>query len=889
MNGNAPQLTREALLCGAIELGLRLSHRESDRSAELRGITTLFAVDVDVLSAYANPHNNAGYVAFTGLLDPPASQVFGRGARGSVSPSMVGLAEMLGRYLFRDDQAGNPKVLLEPLESEFFDVLSAIEHKYIVEVQQTLSNYEAEKRNLTKVVEQYLRAPQLSAISFVEQLASQLEKTLPALYGRYNAGREVHRLGELLRVDDGRLLFSRNCGEIADALTETQRSPVASKQLDEIRRMWTAAVNETLPRENFERDGSHSKTLSSRGAARREIKRMHDAEVMAQVEWLNRFFAEHMIPIRVCFLTGASRLCSAALRRFHKVQNHRTRAPRWGTHKSLNFGRYLALAGPLDGLPDPRARDCIDSLSWAPIRDLRSFIVDDTFVDFAAAANQKAPECSMGDGLARWLPVFFSEASGPMAGVHGKLAASYQKLHDLPEAISGMQKSFLHANSLSDKAYAELEQRFADYVRLVGASHAVERGVRHRVLADIGKIFSGQDPARLLGEHLRAEMSRFIQKISASVIPHLQSNNESQQGEKLVPTRGVPPLILTRFGEVEELTSQVLYQLRNRTTSISHFIEEVEQRFKEITQKYTEQEQLYLWLLCKALVFAVYGEWRAAYTLATQAFTVSQLELMHTGEDDGMPPLAAERKITGREALYLCHVTARRQPQDSRWWLFETQRWQTLWTSAFQKERPDLERKGLQTLADFHFLRMRAEHIAMRLTVMLSSSAEANADVLVERTPSEEPRFMVEVEDVLKQLRADTMLEAIAKTSSSAVASHCYVQRQCLVNLLQFQILSTRPKSTPPASNDAICDWVKQLKANIEQPPHTVTHMLCPSQLDLLVMRCGEVLSGSMSANGTDSPEFPISTMPYDSWRFDRYRLLLKSHDLAGTTDAEKA
>lgn len=873
----APSRTKQELLCGALELGLRMTHRESDRLADLHGCTTLFAVDVDVLTAYANPHDNAHYVVLTGLLDRTESRESSGRTVHRGTPTMVGLAEMLGRYLFREGPEMGPKLLLEPLETEFFDVLGAIERHYLAEMQRTAANLDTERARLQKVVDEYLRSPEVGPVQFVARLAERLEVALPVLYGRYSAAREIHRLGELLRVEDGRLLFAGNCTEVAEALgrLESGVDSSASAGFDTIHAAWRQAIEFTSPRPReagprSEGDAPGRATAQGRDLAHRQKKRDSDARAMAQVEWLNRHFAHQGIPLRICFLTGAGRLCSAALRRFNAVAEHRLPAPRVGSQESRNFGRYLALASPVDGLPSLDDPDQALHMGWAPIRDLRSFVVDDAFVDFAGA-TQDSPEASLGDGLARWLPVFFSQGTSLPGGRHQDLADSYLSLHELKRARAAP----FEAESLPDEAYAELQARFDAYLRFVGAAHAVERGLRHRVVADIGKIFAGADPARLLGDRLRLEMSRLVMHVSSTMIRRVEASSAKLLRDDRIPVRGVPPLILTRYRGIEQVILEVLSHLRERKCPIDELLRSIEVQVGENARDQAPHVRLYLWLLCKALIFAVYGDWRAAYALATQAFTVSQLQLFMSESDEADGRGTPEVRITGREALYLCHVAARRQAQDAQWWRFEGSKWQTLWATALAKEHSFLVEADRPRLVEFHQLRLKSERLALRLTLMLSAAADRGLAALVDERDPAEPAFEDEIDELVDHLRAKRMLAMREEedASGSVLASHWYVVRQCLVNRLQFTLLSLPSgRMLPHGVRAVVLKYSEALESNLYAMPPALADLLCPSLLDLLVLACAKSMTGTFEPSGAAEVVFPEAVMPYDVWRFGHYR-----------------
>lgn len=856
----SPKMTSEAALSGALELALRQAHRRSDEAGICEGVVTFYCLDVDILTAYSNPHRAAEYVEVSGLLDRTSSGI--RGKAGShtqeASSAMLGVIEMLGRYLFREDGLDSARVLLPSLAEEFFGVLGAIERNYLKEVLLTVENKNIATARLQGAVSEFLKRPKTAAVDFVKELAADLQRWLPALYGPYNAAREMHRLNELLRPEDDRLIFAESIDEIAEAISSRNFELKGHPHYSEILGAWTKAVGKTF---------QSGDPISSPGLDRskREWLRDNDAETLATVEWLNRWFAAKNIRARVCFLTGASRLCAAALLRFGKIENHRLPERKFSSVQTLSFGRYYALASPTFELPAASE----NSLCWTPIRDLRAFLVDDEFVEFLAPESNKSSD-GTDSGLTAWLAVFLSSGKDDF----NRVSASYLKLHGLPPASTA---TTFGVSDFGSSEFESLSRHWAGYISKVGAAHALERGTRHRVVADIGKIFQGHDPAALLGAHLQIQMSELVSNVGQRSIAR---DREFRDHETVMPatfpSRGVPPLVFSRFGNVERVIAEVMQHLSDHDRPITQIVKKVDAKLDEIATQMAPNVGLYMRLLCKAALFAVYGDWAVAQRLASQAYAVAQAaSVLGTDDFAEASSLEMDSPISGREAAYFAHVASRRQSRDFRWTDIDCRAWRSRWREALEHERARRGSGGSIAMFEFHILRIQSEELALRLTGVMSEAAGKNSAWLdTESAYASAPggiSYALAISNIVEELVKLNQEARISILDGNAKGSVWYTLRQCLVNGLQFVCLSNLNKEENRAT---VFHWAEILLENTGRAPPEISAMIPPSQLDKLVLAVAFAWlnPGQLQLN---VPPFPTPYLVYDEWRYGKYREVL--------------
>lgn len=146
-------LTDQELLVGAYELGLRALHQQADRDAIAENITLIYAVDVDVLKAFASPEDNLEYASITGLLP------YGLQQTSQNNASLRAMAEILVRFVFREPaQKSYPLILLPALKDEFFEILDIVESEYLNQVNKTFSNVEHASSFLKELISRYLNS-----------------------------------------------------------------------------------------------------------------------------------------------------------------------------------------------------------------------------------------------------------------------------------------------------------------------------------------------------------------------------------------------------------------------------------------------------------------------------------------------------------------------------------------------------------------------------------------------------------------------------------------------------------------------------------------------------------------------------------------------------------
>ena len=513
------------ILSGAYELALRTAHWQGDQALSASGVDTWYALDVDVLNFYSNPKEHARYAALTGLL--PELQ------RNAVNPALLGLAEMLGRFLFKDSE--RPNLLMDACAEEFLDIYEIVSRKYFAELSTTARNVPHALTVLQKLVATYLKARSESPRSFVAKVAAQLAETLPALYGQYNATREIERWAPLIAAASERLIPASRLDAMAEALDARFEADCKPQGLGwtEIQLHWQQAIEKTFPV----------------GATAADLKKgAVDANAMAEVEWINRYFHHLNRPVRLVYVSGASRLFDASLLRFNAIKDHRLPPPPIGMIEQLTITRYFAMVEPVGQSSQSEALDP----NWAPLRDIRCFLADPAFVDFVRFATpessdaETAPTPPMEADLTKWLNVFLSGT----ADQHPAASEGYLVLHGLKVAkrLAKPQYSNESTSRLASQfpaaAYEELNRNWQKFAARVGAAHGIERGYRHKVVEDIVKVFQGQDAIAVLSAALDQEMSDVLVNVG----------NASLAGESAgVRAQGTPPLVLSRFSAVEAL------------------------------------------------------------------------------------------------------------------------------------------------------------------------------------------------------------------------------------------------------------------------------------------------------------------------------------------------
>jgi hypothetical protein len=803
------------ILCGAWELALLSAHWQSDRSAQQTGIRHIYAVDVDILNFYSNPRRNAHYASIVGLM-PEESVSTKNGA-------LLGLAEMLGRYFFRAQDT--PAILLEANYKEFSRIFEIVESKYLSELSTTVGNIDFQKRVVGELIAAYHKSPNKSARDFVAIVAEQLEKALPALYEPYNAIREMSRWAPLIDEENPRLLPAERVCEIAEALESRFDNSCRLQELcwTEVLAAWHNAIGGRAD-EDLVNDQSYI------------LRRDADADAMAQVEWINRWFQHKNAGCRLMYVTGAPRLYAAALERFKVLPNSSVHKPTFGSRRQLAIGRYLAFVKPEGDL------NKLDKLNanWAPLRDVRSFMVDPDFVDFSenGALDELAlstQALSTEADLTKWLNLFLSGTRDQFL----EASEGYKILHDLrPSRLRSGDR--LSESDFQPEAFDALTENWSRFSKRVAAAHAIERGTRRTAREFISEVFKGGNAIQLLGNALDQEMEEVLQNVGAVTI--LREKSETY-------FHSMPPLVFSRFPEVEQIILEEISS-KNVRSIISARLNAIEEIIESLV--HTDSQKKYLSLLTKAMLFGSTGSWGACLAFASQAYAVARIP-------KSSPSDASYEPVTGREAAYLCHYAVRKRVANSSWWRVECQRWSNLWAAALRSERGHFELSQKPYFSRFHQIRFLVEGDALDLALHFSQCAEYGE--VSQNSRISEPSVPIDIFEELRVIIAKANREDLG-----LIASVLFVANQASVNQIQRLIVFT------DKSSDSLFQKVKSYVDVFEEFESRRTTefglMASSSLFDRYVLACAMAVLNRTPK--PDSVERPKIAMAYDEWKFGR-------------------
>lgn len=807
------------ILCGAYELALLTAHWQSDSAARKKSGRQLYAVDVDILNFYSNPQDNSQYAAIVGLMPedhPEAHQA-----------SILGIAEMLGRYFFRPEDL--PSVLLDSNLEEFGSIYEIVTNKYLQELSTTAAQLPHAETTLRRVVSEYLGAKNRTARDFVAEVAKRLKDMLPALYEPYNATREISRWAPLIDIDNPRVIPATGVNEFRQALDSRFDSTCRPQGLSwpQILNAWQKAIALTsLP---YPTDADQK-------------KRETDISAMAELEWINRFLFHTHQGARLMYVTGAPRLFRAALIRFQVVRDPGSKSPQFGSRRQLAIGLYLALVKPQAELG---RLDVIDP-NWAPLRDVRSFMVDPGFVEFS-----DRPISSSGHGehsmsptveadLTKWLNLFLSGTRDQ----HKSASRGYLRLHGFLGVHTLLDKGLGVADFLPE-AYETLIENWRTFSMRVAAAHGIERGVRRRVITDIGKVFQGQSAVSVLSETIDQEMADVLQNVGRATLFQETLTEDAH---------GTPPLIFGRFPEVEKIIYEVI-SARGRKSNLDVGLGEIEAII--LALDHSKAHKNYLNLLGKAILFASTGSWGACLAFASQAFAAAKMS---------PPPemISSEDPVTGREAAYLCHYAARKRVAPIRWLKDECEKWSNAWQTALRIEKTHSAFTNQPNVLRFHQLRYLVESDALSLTESFYRGFEQklnNVDLRSLSPTNPEATMdgaLLDISQIIKIAVADS-------EKFGFLVAALFVERQLIIN--QIQRILVLHTDLNEGDRSALTSYLDQYEGSLELHDRKGKKLLPPSGFDMFIIssaRAALLLTTRWVSNT------PLLVMPYDKWKFER-------------------
>jgi hypothetical protein len=315
--------------------------------------------------------------------------------------------------------------------------------------------------------------------------------------------------------------------------------------------------------------------------------------------------------------------------------------------------------------------------------------------------------------------------------------------------------------------------------------------------------------------------------------------------------------VLSSFPTVEPLIRKVLEQVSYSAPDRSSFQDLLQDPIRAIKSlDKPSSTRAYLELIYTGLVLALFEDWRAAYSLASQAYTLansysSLSESVLEGEE------ISDAVISGREASALAYFCLRRQlTRPVNWLERELDTWQLRWQSANSADASHLT----QSVNDLHELRRLSELSAWTLSGYMLASSKGKPALGIEKYEE----LAAQIEQLVKRA-SSTVLDA--KDSNLRLALH-YTKRQNLVNYLQLLVLYLNEKENV---RQIAHPYVAELDSNLNPTEQDLISCLSSSKFNRYILSVAKTWSGRLDV--TPALDIPESSFPYDDWR---YRTLTK-------------
>jgi hypothetical protein len=656
MNPNAQHAPEndEALAVGVLELAILTAVFK--QFVQQPRFNYLYAIDAPTIaSVHALPPHHITHFAITELLRTPEKpevlkgksadqrrQHFIEQAQGS--PLATGLTEIIARYLFDGRwSSGLPKVIMPSQIGPLSTIVDATKRAAFGEWNTTTRS--ATDNPLLNLAQRLKQKDQPSdATAFINELTSELEDLLPAIYGEYTASRQSLRFAEVLpsfpesssdtrsTPELPRTVFADTFSQLSDIVGELEAAPdTASVENVRFADLLSAWENALPPAPNSTEEDSAP-----------------IARTLAEIEFLNRWLSHHNEPLRIAFFTTTARVFDGALKRFgvHEAR----RKPKYDrpSYNKLRYMKYLAAAD-----------EATSPLAFMPLLDPRILMTGPDFVNFANREEKTAVD-DEGRAISAWLPSIVGGKTGRLD--IEELFNQYESIQ-FPELSRGnpSSASLIGTVSFLPKDQAKLvRDKWGAYIKLVSAVEGSERVLRRQMFHDIRVALLKQasnDPNELrrqFGEQLDQAMGAWTAETSGfSLTATLRKKSTA------APKRNVPPLILPSFAKALQSIHAMLNSVKTKgapdTDSFAWLTKPTPEAFGlQPDDPKANEKTRYLQLLAQGLLFAHLGNWEAAYNVSTLAYSWAYQFLARSKNADEF------QYISGREAAYFASVACRR-------------------------------------------------------------------------------------------------------------------------------------------------------------------------------------------------------------------------------------
>jgi hypothetical protein len=577
------------LLLQAKLLRGQLQRRQRDKEFERTGGETIYAIDNDVLTTATAPWNTHHQAYLRRLVndDKEARESF---------------AYILAEFLFRgrDPSTHVPFMILSPGDVE----LEGIWNRVYLEAQR-------EDVALDEGLQQVVELAKKFQGDTPEELYLLVRKLLECLQHRSGSIAQLHRVVRL--QDSGRVLpATRALSGNRPLFPEPDERE--NRVLRRIESDWLAELNRRRPPN--QPVSSAARTAYSQGRGDRRLTNNEiDAAVLAQVEWINRKFAEEQPePTRhLCFLTG-----------------------------DLHIERIAQRRG----------------VAEAYIRDPSCFLADDNFFstagvptpDFLASPQSRGPEGaepalgeargSSGNSLSEWLSLILPDMN--VTERADDMRTRDQAAGDVKRTSTEWAEYLKSA--AAGAGFREADAEFQDRVMKLATT-----------LLDVGDAREfGNILARLrVQAHEKANeaMTRFgVSGVMASFLTLKETTKW--------PSRIIPVVRISSWPRAVLAIAELL-QARTLHAAQANLVEAQIHKLRE------EDGTGYTVFIVYALAFAFAGEWESALKVSRAALSISS----HYAERP-----TSTSMVRGVEAAYLCAVFSRYCALDLRA-LDESKKW----------------------------------------------------------------------------------------------------------------------------------------------------------------------------------------------------------------------
>lgn len=700
---------------GALELSILNAYAEADRvyQTERKG-RILYVVDTDVFLLYANPQLTNNFLWITALLDTPENP-----SDASAANARLGLGEVLGRFIFSDEFAAQPRFILNGIDEELFDVEKFSERQSAFELEKLAQQMESGRTQFAALVDKFFSSNK-DAEEFVKEAADRISATLSVLYGDYNGIRQYRRISALLnRKETGTLRLLEKVTQFGDVLSQARAKATVDGVAHDPPELaaWKKAFEKTKP-SSFDNDDA------AKQASR--LERLHrDAEMAWSIECINTWLECEGKNVRVVWLTSSSRVYSSALRKFN-LDRSRLNFDKASNKPSGDEGSHLRRFDYLSQISPYASFDNTEVLSdrsklarHLPLRDPRMLLAMPEYLDFGTSTDDPS-DTPITRSIPEWLPVLLEPHLRQWKDHGGKLGAA----NTWRELIALRSASTRATDLLTPAAVATLKSNFSDFIKQATLRAAFERGIRHKVMLDIKNVFKGENPDSVV--------IRRIDSTLAELFDDLSDEGLSAAHLSGPPVGWVPPLVVSSFGQTETVWAKIISKLSDNGFEAVNASKLMRSEIQNLIDNKFYIEDLsdnsvtnrYLSLLSRAVMFGVTGNWTASRILAKQAYLIASHETKKMSASKFSATtgiVGVDTRISGREAAYWAAISARRsmghspvfRSQEARKYLRE------LSSCLVQQELPYLKKNNREAEFPVHMLRHASEALALELTLAL--------------------------------------------------------------------------------------------------------------------------------------------------------------------------